>query len=80
MLFHHYLNMVETTLNTWKWYQTMGNNIEQQEITLSYFVPSFNTIKKVVLVVHLLFNVVGPLLSFEIAYLCKRRCGLSKIA
>lgn len=59
---------------------TIRNNIELQETTLNYFVPSFNTIKKVVLVVHLLFNVVGSLLSFEIVYLCKRRCGLSKIA
>lgn len=72
MLFHHYLNMVETTLNTWKWYQTMGNNIEQQEITLSYFVLSFITIKKVVLVVYLLFNVVVSFIFSEIAYLCKR--------
>ena len=74
MLFHHYLNMVETTLNTWKWYQTMGNNIEQQEITLSYFVLSFITIKKVVLVVYLLFNVVVSFIFSEIAYLCKRCC------
>lgn len=72
MLFHHYLNMVETTLNTWKWCQTIGNNIEQQETTLSYFVLSFITIKKVVLVVYLLFNIVVSFIFCEIAYLCKR--------
>lgn len=72
MLFYHYLNMVGTTLNTWKWCQTIGNNIEQQEITLSYFVLSFITIKKVVLVVHLLFNVVVSFIFSEIVYLCKR--------
>lgn len=80
MLFHHYLNMVGTTLNTWKWCQTIGNNIVQQEITLSYFVFSFVTIKKVVLVVHLLVNIVVSFVFSEIAYLCKRRCWLSKIA
>ena len=72
MLFHHCLNMVGTTLNTWKWSQTIGNNIEQQKIMLSYFVLSFITIKKVVLVVHLLFNIVVSFIFSEIAYLCKR--------
>lgn len=72
MLFHHYLNMVGTTPNTWKWCQTIGNNIEQQETTLSYFVLSFITTKKVVLVVHLLFHIVVPFVFFEIVYLCKR--------
>lgn len=72
MLFHHYLNMVGTTLNTWKWCQTIGNNIEQQETTLSYFVFSFITIKKVVLVVHLLVNIVVSFVFSEIAYLCNR--------
>lgn len=80
MLFHHCLNMVGTMLNTWKWCQTIGNNIEQQETTLSYFVLSFITIKKVVLVDIFLFNIVVPFVFFEIAYLCKRRSGLSKIA
>lgn len=72
MLFHHYLNMVDTMLNTWKWCQTIGNNIEQQETTLYYFVLSFITIKKVVLVVYLLFNIVVSFIFSEIAYLCKR--------
>lgn len=72
MLFHHYLNMVETKPNTWKWCQTIGNNIEQQETTLSYFVLSFITIKKVVLVVYLFFNIVVSFIFSEIAYLCKR--------
>lgn len=72
MLLHHCLNMVGTTPNTWKWCQTIGNNIEQQEITLSYFVSSFNTIKKVVLVVHLLVNIVVSFVFSEIAYLCNR--------
>lgn len=72
MFFHHYLNMVDTTLNTWKWCQTIGNNIEQQETTLSYFVLSFITIKKVVLVVYLFFNIVVSFIFSEIAYLCKR--------
>lgn len=72
MLLHHYLNMVETMPNTWKWCQAIGNNIEQEETTLSYFVFSFITIKKVVLVVHLLFNVVVSFVFSEIAYLCNR--------
>lgn len=75
MLLHHYLNMVGTTLNTWKWCQIIGNNIEQQKITLSYFVLSFITIKKVVLVVHLLFLLLCLLYSPKLHIYAKDDVG-----